>query len=194
MIRDINRKWLLILEVVRQVNEEKYAHHVGRVIFQKICYVLTRSGIETGFTFTKGSYGPYSSDIKDAITSLTNAHLMTEVHINGSDIIETHVTEDFVFNSSLYSNSELRILDRTVDLFCRMKNTEQAEIMAIILFSYDVLKAESAIVTEDDVLSYVLDWKKHWITKEDTIKDAIRSLLIFGWIHPRMTFILEDEY
>lgn len=194
MIRDINRKWLLILEVVRQVNEEKYALHVGRVIFQKICYVLTRSGIETGFTFTKGSYGPYSSDIKDAITSLTNAHLMTEVHINGSDIIETHVTEDFVFNSSLYSNSELSILDRTVDLFCRMKNAEQAEIMATILFSYDVLKDESASVTEDDVLSYVLDWKRHWIIKEDTIKDAIRSLLIFGWIHPRMTFILEDEY
>lgn len=120
MIRDINRKWLLILEVVRQVNEEKYALHVGRVIFQKICYVLTRSGIETGFTFTKDSYGPYSSDIKDAITSLTNAHLMTEIHINGSDIIETHVTEDFVFNSSLYSTSELSILDRTVDLFCRM--------------------------------------------------------------------------
>ncbi len=40
MIRDINRKWLLILEVVRQVNGEKYALHVGRVIFQKICYVL----------------------------------------------------------------------------------------------------------------------------------------------------------
>lgn len=92
----------------------------GESYSRRFAMCFTRSGIDTGFTFTKGSYGPYSSDIKDAITSLTNAHLMTEIHINGSDIIETHVTEDFVFNSSLYSTSELSILDRTVDLFCRM--------------------------------------------------------------------------
>ena len=46
-----NDKWLLILEVVRQVNEQRYSLHVGRVIFQKICYVLTLSLIHilTGF-------------------------------------------------------------------------------------------------------------------------------------------------
>ena len=59
--------WIaIILEVVRQVNEQRYSLHVGRVIFQKICYVLTRSGIQTGFVFKKGSYGPYSAEVKKA--------------------------------------------------------------------------------------------------------------------------------
>lgn len=53
-----NDRWLLILEVVRQVNEQRYALDVDRIIFQKICYVLTRSGIQTGFTFTRGELQP----------------------------------------------------------------------------------------------------------------------------------------
>lgn len=65
-----NNRWLLILEVVRQVNEQCYALHVDRVIFEKICYVLTRSGIQTGFTFTKGICGPYSAEVRDRASQL----------------------------------------------------------------------------------------------------------------------------
>ena len=56
----VNPKWYLILQVVRELNERKYALMVGRTIYQKICYVLTRNGVDTGFAFSQASYGPYS--------------------------------------------------------------------------------------------------------------------------------------
>lgn len=190
-----NNKWLLILEVVRQVNEQRYALHVGRVIFQKICYVLTRSGIQTGFTFTKGSYGPYSAEVRNSITALSNANLMVETQRSGQSMVETHVTPNFVFDPSLYSSDELQCLDKTVDLFCRIKNTDQAEMMATVMFSYDRLRAQKAEVSEEDVLYDVLDWKKHWAgVKDDEIRHTIRSLLILGWIQPAISFPDEDDY
>lgn len=189
----LNDKWLLILEVVRQVNEQQYTLHVGRVIFQKICYVLTRSGIQTGFTFTRGSYGPYSADVKASITALSNANFMVETQQNGQSMVETHVTNRFVFHPSLYTDKELHCLDQTVDLFSRIKNTDQAEVMATVMFAYDELQP-SATTTEDDVLERVLEWKKHWIgSKEEEVKQAIRSLAILGWIAPAMSFQMDDE-
>lgn len=190
----LNTKWLLILEVVRQVNAQRYALHVGRVIFQKICYVLTRSGIKTGFTFTKASYGPYSAQVKDSITVLSNANLMIETQQNDQNMVETHVTPNFVFDPKLYSSEELQCLDKTVDLFCRIKNTNQAEMMATVMFSYDELCKKMNKVTELDVFNDVLDWKSHWIgVREDEIKRTIRSLLIFDWIQPEISFADDDE-
>lgn len=190
----LNSKWLLILETVRQVNEQRYALHVGRVIFQKICYVLTRSGVQTGFTFTKGEYGPYCADVKKAITALSNANLMIETQKSGQSIVETHVTKKFAFTPTLYSEQELRALMKTVDLFCRIKNTEQAEMTATVLFSYDTCKQKKPEVTEADVLSDVLAWKKRWQgTKEEEIKQTIRGLSMLGWMHPKVNFIIEDD-
>ncbi len=189
-----NNKWLLILEVVKQINQQKYTLHVGRVIFQKICYVLTRSGIETGFTFVKGSYGPYSAQAKAIITALSNANLMIETQCNGQTMVETHVTDNFVFDASLYSNEELQCLDKTVDLFCRLKNTNQAEMMATVMFSYDSLKEKKKTVSEKDIFDDVLDWKKHWVgSKDDEIKRTIRNLAILGWIKPEISFLIDDD-
>ncbi len=190
-----NNKWLLILEVVRQVNEQRYSLHVGRVIFQKICYVLTRSGIDTGFTFTRASYGPYSANVKETITALSNANLMMETHCAGQNMVETHVTSNFTFDASLYSAEELQCLDRTVDLFCRIKNTDQAEMMATVMFAYDSLKDQNAKVTEADVFHNVLDWKKHWAgAKEAEIQHTIRNLSLLEWIHPEISFTLDEDF
>ncbi len=189
-----NNKWLLILEVVNQVNKQQYSLHVGRVIFQKICYVLTRSGIETGFTFTKASYGPYSPQVKDSITALSNANLMIETQCNGQTMVETHITKNFVFDATLYTAEELHCLDKTVDLFCRIKNTNQAEMMATVMFSYDNLKKQIKNVTEKDIFDDVLDWKKHWLgVKEDEIRSTIRNLLILGWIQPEISFSIDED-
>ena len=190
----MNDRWLLILEVVRRVNEQKYALHVGRVIFQKICYVLTRSGIRTGFVFTKGSYGPYSAEVKEGIVALSNANLMTERQCAGLNMVETRVTPDFVFDPSLYGADELQCLDRTVDLFCRIKNIDQAEMMATVMYSYDELKAQRGKVSESDVLREVLEWEHRWVgLKEEEIKSTIRSLSLLGWMRPEMDLSTEDD-
>lgn len=189
-----NSRWLLILEVVRQVNAQRYTLHVGRVIFQKICYVLTRSGINTGFTFRKASYGPYSPEVKESITVLSNANLMVETQTPGQAMVETKVTPNFVFDPSMFSEAELVCMDKTVDLFCRIKNTDQAEIMATAMYSYDQLAKSKEVVSEDDILQDVLAWKKHWIgKKEREILSTVRHLAMLKWITPQIDFDQDDD-
>lgn len=189
-----NDRWLLILEVVRRVNNEKYALHVGRVIYQKICYVLTRSGIQAGFHFVKGSYGPFSKEVNDSIVALSNANLMIEKQEPYQSLLQTHVTENFVFDPSKYSQKELECLDKTVDLFCRIKNTAQAEMMATVMFSYDLLLKQKKAVTESDILKDILSWKSRWINnKEEEIKDTIINLAALGWIHPQMDLSKQND-
>lgn len=190
-----NSRWLLILEVVRQVNAQRYALHVGRVIFQKICYVLTRSGVNTGFTFRKASYGPYSPEVKESITVLSNANLMVETQNQGQSMVETRVTSNFIFDSSMFSESELTCLEKTVDLFCRIKNTDQAEMMATVMYSYDQLARDKESISEDDVLREVLAWKKHWTgIKEEEIRSTVRHLTMLRWINPQISFDQDDDF
>ena len=50
-------------------------------------------------------------------------------------------------------------------------------------------------VTEEDVLRDVLDWKKRWVgVKEDEIRHTIRDLSILGWLQPKISFPVEEEY
>src|SRR5699024_3632906 len=99
------------------------------------------------------------------------------------------------FDPSLYSSDELQCLDKTVDLFCRIKNTDQAEMMATVMFSYDKLKAQNTVVTEEDVLGDILDWKKRWAgIKEKEIIHTIRSLSILGWLQPTISFHVEEDF
>ena len=176
----IDKSWYLILNSVQQINSNRYSLHVGRTIFQKICFVLTRTGINTGFSFRKGSYGPYCDDIKSAITILSNANLINEENLG--KMVEMTINSDFVLDSSQYSYEELNAVEKTVDLFSRIKNTEQAEIIATVIFSYDQVKSIST--TDMDVFNYVMNWKKRWNgVKDKEIYATIKNLAILGWIN-----------
>lgn len=179
----INKYWYLILYVVQQLNQDKYALNVGRTIFQKICYVLTRNGIPTGFHFTEGNYGPYSSEVKDAIKALSNANLMNERQLG--KMVETVVTPNFHLNELDYTTDELQKTSDTVNLLSRIKNTEQAEMISTILFSFDELRQYNSAVTEKAIFDHIHDWKKWWgNAKDDEIIDTIGDLAILGCIQP----------
>lgn len=90
----VNHKWHLILQVIRELDTREYALKVGRTIYQKICYVLTRSGVDTGFVFSKGEFGPYSAQAKEAITALANANLIMEKQLGG--MISLSIPDDVV--------------------------------------------------------------------------------------------------
>src|SRR5205807_121320 len=60
----LKAEWIVLLEVLRELEAQPYANPVGRTIFQKISYVVTEMGVQTGFRFDKGSYGPFSGDVK----------------------------------------------------------------------------------------------------------------------------------
>ena len=73
-----------------------------------------------------------------------------------------------------------------VDLFSRIKSTEQAEEVASIIYACRWIKARrpDPIVTEQDILDYVLDWKPSWRSEEkrDAVAGAIRNLVLLNWV------------
>ena len=178
----VNPKWYLILQVVRELNQREYALNVGRTIFQKICYVLTRNGVNTGFVFTKGEYGPFSTQVKDSITVLANANLIVEKQLGR--MICFNVPDDVTIDREKFSEEEWKAVKKTVDLFGRIKRTEQAEMMATVLYSYDELQKRQEKISDKNVYDFILDWKPHWKSdKEYEICDTIHNLAMLSQMH-----------
>jgi uncharacterized protein YwgA len=75
----MNPGWVTLIEVLKELEDQPYAPPVGRTIFQKICYVVTELGVPTGFEFGKGSYGPFSADVKPALHDLANRNWLQEM-------------------------------------------------------------------------------------------------------------------
>ena len=177
----INPKWYLILEAVRQLNSRTYSLKVGRTIYQKICYVLTRNGVDTGFVFSKGSYGPYSTSVKDSVTALANANLITEKTLGR--MVSLSVSEHVIIQKEKFSDAEWQAMVKTVDLFGRIKSTEQAEMVATVLYSYEELNKSGNQESDKDVYDYVIDWKPYWKEeKEFEICDTIHNLAMMSLI------------
>ena len=74
----LNPEWAVLVEVVRELGQQPYANPVGRTVFQKIAYVLTEMGVQTGFRFNKGSYGPFADEVKLALHELANLNWVRE--------------------------------------------------------------------------------------------------------------------
>lgn len=176
-----NEKWLLLPYIVRELNNSQYSLKVGRVIFQKICYVLTRTGVKTDFVFSKGSFGPYSEEVKQAVMVLSNANIIVEKQLG--NMISIQVSDSFKFDESKYTHQELKCCDNTIDLLSRVKNTNQAELISTILFSADQFKNTNTNINELDVYNYVMDWKPQWIqTNAKNVSESIRNLAMMNWI------------
>ena len=187
----VNSKWYLILQVVKELNERKYALKVGRTIYQKICYVLTRNGVDTGFVFSKGSYGPFSSQVKDSITALANANLIVEKQLGR--MIALSVSDGVEIHRDKYTEKELEAVRKTVDLFGRVKSTEQAEMIATVLYSYDQLVQDKTDVSDKEVYDYVLSWKPHWKTeKEFDLCDTIQNMAMLSLMNIKCSGELMD--
>lgn len=179
----INHYWYLIPYMVQQLNHDRYSLSVGRTILQKICFVLTREGIPMGFQFSRGAYGPFSPEIKSAIVSLTNANLIHEEQ-NGN-MIRVQVAQDFVFDAEKYSPDELATVNRCLDLLSRIKNTDQAEMLATVMFSYDSLMGTGNIPSELEIVDFVENWKPHWKAgKHNDIISTMKGLSELRWIKP----------
>jgi len=76
--KPLKPEWIVLMEVLRELEDQPYASPVGRTIFQKISYVVTEMGVPTGFHFDKGSYGPFSGDVKLALHDFANRNWLNE--------------------------------------------------------------------------------------------------------------------
>ena len=171
-----NKNWLLALQIVKTLEQSKYSVNVGRIMFQKICYILTRCHVDLGITFTKGFYGPYSKDISQMISLLANNNLVYEKQL-GHMILLTP-TKQFKIVKENYTNEEIAATNLTYSLFRDMSNSAQAEIMTTILFSYDDISKTHKNITENMLYDYIHKWKSRNKNFQDEfyIRDYIKNL------------------
>lgn len=193
-----NPAWLTLLETVAELGQQPYANPVGRTIFQKIAYILTEQGVETGFRFEQGSYGPFSKDLNEAVKVFANTNLIEE-HTLGR---MTSVRVGPAFAEFRAKHADVlthyqRKIDKTVDLFSRIKSTEQAEEVTTVLFAARKLKQtqKGHEVTEEDLYRYIIDWKKAWNEegKRQAIGAAIRNLEMLSWMKLRYSEAMAAE-
>lgn len=188
----MNPDWVVLMEVLRDLQAQPFANPVGRTIFQKICYLVTEMGVPTGFSFGKGSYGPYSDDVKLALHDFANRNWLQEESLGR--MIALRVGPQYEKDRARYTEvtqQHQRKITKTVDLFSRIKSTEQAEEVMTVLYASRQLKQDMPAeeVEEQQVFDFVLDWKKTWQTgeKKEALATAIRSLVLLGWMRARIS-------
>jgi O-acetyl-ADP-ribose deacetylase (regulator of RNase III)/uncharacterized protein YwgA len=185
--KKFNSEWVVLVEVVRGLGQQPYANPVGRTILQKIAYVITEMGVETEFRFAKGSYGPFAPELKSALHELANKNWLREEQLGKMTAVRVgeQYEQDRPKFAELIERHAKRI-DKTVDLFSRIKNTDQAEeVMTVLFASRELKKAKPGErVTEKELYDFILDWKKRWRTEEKQreVASAIRNLVTLGWI------------
>ena len=144
--------------------------------------------------FGKGTYGPYSPDIKKMITILSNNNLIRETVIGKSIVIS--VTDEFKFDKSIYTNKDNVNLYKTYWLFRRIKDASQAELITTILYSYDQLCSSNKTVCEDQIYNYIVDWKKRFDNKrsESEIREITRYLTYRNFINVDYSNGIDELY
>jgi len=188
-------EWATLVEVLYQLEKQPYANPVGRVIFQKICYIVTKLGVDTGFEFERNSYGPYANEVKEAVSVLANKNWISESQLGKMTAIKVGPTYEKDRREFRAQIEKFRSkIEKTVDLFSRIKSTDQAEEVATVIFAVQKLKAERskdpASVSEQELFDYILEWKKTW--KEDekrqaNLAETIRNLQMLSWIKLRFS-------
>lgn len=184
----IDRAWVALVEVVARIEREPYHWPVGRTTFQKIAYFATEAGLPTGLRYIRGSYGPFSSDLKQVVTRLVNNGLLREQRLGrmlGLKPGPTYADAAKAYRADLERWSP--IIDRIADLFLRLR-TEQAEVAATVYFAAQSAARDSKDKpSETDVLREVKRWKqkRRPPLKDQQVARAIRSLNLLGWLDVR---------
>jgi uncharacterized protein YwgA len=181
----ISPGWVALVEILARVDSEPYHWPIGRTSFQKEAYFATESGIPTGLEFQRGSYGPFSPDLKSLISRLQNNQLISEEKLGRMLAVKPGPT----FRDAK-SHFEQKLaewepaLRRITDLFLRL-DTNRAELAATVHFSWRSLRSRSPEKpSENQVLSEVKQWKQRRrpALEDQDVAETIRNLAALGWI------------
>jgi uncharacterized protein YwgA/O-acetyl-ADP-ribose deacetylase (regulator of RNase III) len=178
--------WLALVEILQRVVSEPYHWPVGRITFQKIAYFATEAGIPTGLTFKKGSYGPFSAELKPMLSKLVNNGLIEEHQLGRMLAVypgRTFQDARKSFDHDLESWHEH--IENVADLFLRIR-TQQAEIAASVMFAARTLVvSDSSFVSEHDVFQAVMQWKvrRNPPLQPEEVAQTVRSLNVLRWVH-----------
>ena len=181
----IRPEWVALVEILRRLEAQPYHWPVGRTIFQKIAYVATEEGLDTGLHYRRSSYGPFSSELKGLIGRLQN-HGLIEEHRLGN-MFNVRVGRTYGDARKAYERALQEFepaIEKTVDLFMRL-DTNQAELVATVLFAgRSWAQNGQQPPSEHDVLRAVMQWKqkRRPPLNEQDVAVTIRNLAALGWL------------
>lgn len=184
-LNPIKAEWVPMLECVFRLQKNIYSPKVGRTKFQKIAYILTELGVDTGLEFKQQSFGPFSEELKQVISLFSNSNLLIEEKFGS--MLQMKVSDDYIIFRDKYlpviEKYETKI-SKTTNLFERIKTTEKAEEVTSIIFVLRELKKEQEEVSDFEVLNDLLTWKKRWDKpeKKESLVNSIKNLAVLRWI------------
>jgi O-acetyl-ADP-ribose deacetylase (regulator of RNase III)/uncharacterized protein YwgA len=171
---------IAIVEVLARIEKEPYHWPIGRTMFQKIAYFATELGLKTGLSYSRGSFGPFASDLKFKITKLVNNGLIKEEQLGRMFSVSPGPTfQDAVKIYKKEIQKSQPIIERLIDLFLRINTTHQAELAATVHFAAQSFQKEHGETpSETDVLNGVMEWKQRRKPPYDRseVAKTIRSL------------------
>jgi uncharacterized protein YwgA/O-acetyl-ADP-ribose deacetylase (regulator of RNase III) len=177
--------WVALVEILQRLEEQPYHWPVGRTTFQKIAYVATEEGLPTELHYQKGSYGPFSQEVKGLIARLINNGLIREERLGRMLAVKVGPT---FFDARKAYTAYLKkwepIIEKTTDLFMRV-NSNQAEVVATVLFAAQELrKRKSEKPSEREVFDEVMEWKQRRRPRLDEPEVAltVRNLAALKWL------------
>lgn len=183
---DIEPDFITLIEVLNRLEKIPYHPVIGRVAFQKLAYFGTTLGLETGLKYQRSNFGPFAPELKKKLTKLVNNGLIKEEHFNR--LLKEKVGETFKDARSIYCDnikSKEDIIEKLTDLFCRLKNNRQIELVATVHFARQTMKIKlETKPTEKELLNEVIEWKKNARPSYNKMEvaETIRNLAIFGWL------------
>jgi O-acetyl-ADP-ribose deacetylase (regulator of RNase III) len=175
-----------LVAVVSRITREPHHRPVGRTTFQKIAYFLTEAGVPTKLRHNRGSYGPFSSELKPLVSKLMNHDVVVER--KRGQMFEIIPGPTYSDARTLYMDSLKRwapAIERVADLFLRMPRTHDAEIAATVHFAAKDLRRDlNRRPSEREVLDEVKRWKTRRRPKidENEIAEAVRNLNLLRWV------------
>ncbi len=193
--RFIQPNWVALTALLAELQRQPYHWPVGRVFLQKIAYFADAAGLPTGLRWERGSYGPYSPDLKTLVARLQNNGLLNERR--SGRMIE--VTIGPTYRDALEAD-RLAVLEwreplrRTLDLVARF-DTTRAEVAATVHFATKDLEDRlGRKPTTKEVIDEVGAWKvrrKPPLERTDILA-AVMVLATQGWINVEPDNALAD--
>jgi len=186
-------EWAVLVEVLHKLERQPHTKPVGRGTFQAICHIMTRLGLDAGFCIERGNRVFFSNGVQEAINVLANHNWIVEQQQGSTKTLKV---------GPRYAADRKKLrdrirpfagkIDKTVDLFSRVKSMEQADEITAVIFSAQTLKRErkSGDVSEQDLFDYVLDSRR---TSNDNerkrrrLAETIRALGTLNWVKLRFS-------
>jgi O-acetyl-ADP-ribose deacetylase (regulator of RNase III) len=179
-----------IVGVLSRIAREPFHRPIGRVSFQKIAYFLSEAGLPTELKYERGSYGPFSPQLKSILGRLINNGLVVEVERKGG-MFEVKPGPTYRDAREHFKN-QLRewvpMIERVADLLLRFPTTADLEIGATAVFVAKKLMGDTgSVATEREVFEGVMTWKakRRPPVNPDHVALAVRELAVMGWITVR---------